>query len=139
LSDEKKREALDAALKQARIDTLKALSLPTTITNDDYRFKEVESTFKEKLRTRSKQILIEEEARRRLWVTIPNLEVPPLIVSSAIKVNLANEGTEQRMKEAEVAMKKRKAEDDARWEGNASNYKYTHSLNHVRQRIENLE
>jgi DnaJ homolog subfamily C member 8 len=32
-------------------------------------------------------------------------------------VNLANEGTEQRMKEAEVAMKKRKAEEDARWEG----------------------
>lgn len=32
-------------------------------------------------------------------------------------MNLANEGTEQRMKEAEVSMKKRKAEDDARWEG----------------------
>ena len=66
MSDEKKREALDAALKQARIETLKAMSLPTTIPNDDYRLKEVESTFKEKLRLRSKQILMEEEARRRL-------------------------------------------------------------------------
>jgi len=102
LSDEKKREALDAALRQARIETLKDMDLPTTIANDDYRLEEVMSTFKQKLRVKSKQILMEEEARRRL----------------AIKVNLANEGTEQRMKEAEVSMKKRKAEEDARWEEN---------------------
>jgi len=102
LSDEKKREALDAALKQARIDTLKSMNLPTTIADDDPRLQNEWTAFTEKLRLRSKQILIEEEARRRL----------------AIKVNLANEGTEQRMKEAEVSMKKRKAEEDARWEEN---------------------
>lgn len=33
-------------------------------------------------------------------------------------MNLANEGFEARKKEEEVAERKRKAEDDARWEGN---------------------
>lgn len=32
-------------------------------------------------------------------------------------MNLANEGHEARKKEEEVAAKKRKAEDDANWEG----------------------
>jgi DnaJ family protein C protein 8 len=35
----------------------------------------------------------------------------------AIKMNLANEGLEARRKDEEVATKKRKAEEDARWEG----------------------
>lgn len=35
----------------------------------------------------------------------------------AVKMNLANEGFEARKKDEEVAAKKRKAEDDARWEG----------------------
>ena len=33
-------------------------------------------------------------------------------------MNLANEGFEARKKEEEVTSKKRKAEEDARWEGN---------------------
>jgi len=36
----------------------------------------------------------------------------------AVKMNLANEGFEARKKEEEVVAKKRKAEEDARWEGN---------------------
>jgi len=36
----------------------------------------------------------------------------------AVKMNLANEGFEARKKEEEVTAKKRKAEDDARWEEN---------------------
>jgi DnaJ homolog subfamily C member 8 len=35
----------------------------------------------------------------------------------SVKMNLANEGFEARKKEEEVTAKKRKAEDDARWEG----------------------
>jgi hypothetical protein len=35
----------------------------------------------------------------------------------SIKMNLANEGFEARKKEEEVTAKKRKAENDARWEG----------------------
>ncbi len=33
-------------------------------------------------------------------------------------MNLANEGLEARKKEEEVASRKRKAEEDANWEGN---------------------
>jgi DnaJ family protein C protein 8 len=35
----------------------------------------------------------------------------------AVKMNLANEGLEAKKKEEEVIAKKRKAEDDASWEG----------------------
>ena len=35
-------------------------------------------------------------------------------------MNLANEGLEARRKEEEAATKKRKAEEDARWEGTHS-------------------
>jgi DnaJ family protein C protein 8 len=39
-------------------------------------------------------------------------------------MNLANEGFEARKKEEEVAAKKRKAEDDARWEGSVVSHPY---------------
>jgi DnaJ family protein C protein 8 len=39
-------------------------------------------------------------------------------------MNLANEGFEARKKDEEVAAKKRKAEDDARWEGNVLPSRY---------------
>ena len=39
-------------------------------------------------------------------------------------MNLANEGFEARKKEEEVTAKKRKAEDDARWEGTALYHLY---------------
>ena len=35
----------------------------------------------------------------------------------AVKMNLANEGLEAKKKEDEVLAKKRKAEEDANWEG----------------------
>jgi DnaJ family protein C protein 8 len=38
-------------------------------------------------------------------------------VHRAVKMNLANEGLEAKKKEEEVIAKKRKAEDDAHWEG----------------------
>jgi hypothetical protein len=42
----------------------------------------------------------------------------------AVKMNLANEGFEARKKEEEVTAKKRKAEDDARWEGTVLYHSY---------------
>lgn len=45
----------------------------------------------------------------------------------AIKMNLANEGFEARKKEEEVTAKKRKAEDDARWEGTVLYHSYRFS------------
>ncbi len=46
-------------------------------------------------------------------------------------MNLANEGFEARKKEEEVTAKKRKAEDDARWEGNVL-YPVLASLSYAR-------
>jgi len=100
LGDEKKRESLDAAIKEARILVLRSMNLPQSITDDDDRLKHELPAFREKVKAKSKEVLIEEEVRRR----------------TAIKVNLANEGTEQRMKEAEISERKRKAEEDAQWE-----------------------
>ncbi|KAH9972818.1 DnaJ-domain-containing protein [Lactifluus volemus] len=100
LSDTGKREELDAAINQARSILLKGLSLPTSTPDDHPKLKGLTPPFKAQLRQKSKDLLIEEELRRR----------------RAVKMNLANEGFEARKKEEEVTAKKRKAEDDAKWE-----------------------
>ncbi|KAN0107522.1 DnaJ domain containing protein [Russula decolorans] len=100
LGDAPKREDLDAAINQARLTLLKGMSLPTSTPDDHPRLKGLTPSFKTQLRQKSKELLIEEEVGRR----------------RAIKMNLANEGFEARKKEEEVTAKKRKAEDDARWE-----------------------
>ncbi|KAF8740100.1 hypothetical protein AX14_008728 [Amanita brunnescens Koide BX004] len=100
LSDKAKREELDAVINQARILVLKALSLPTTTLDSDPQLKGIDPPFRVRMRAQSKELLIEEEVRRR----------------KAIKMNLANEGLEAKKKDEEVAAKKRKAEDDKVWE-----------------------
>ncbi|KIP05844.1 hypothetical protein PHLGIDRAFT_107685 [Phlebiopsis gigantea 11061_1 CR5-6] len=100
LSDETKREELDAIIKQARTTLLKGINLPTTTTDDDSRLKGLTPPWKQQLRALSKDLLIEEEVRRR----------------KAVKMNLANEGLEARKKEEEVSARKRKAEDEVTWE-----------------------
>ncbi|EMD33532.1 hypothetical protein CERSUDRAFT_118105 [Gelatoporia subvermispora B] len=102
LSDKTKREELDAVITQARVVILKTLNLPTTIADDDPRLKTLVPPFREQLRSKSKEFLIDEEVRRR----------------KAVKMNLANEGLEARKKEEEVLAKKRKAEEDVQWEEN---------------------
>jgi len=102
LGDTAKREDLDAAINEARSTILKGLSLPTSTPDDHPKLKGLIPPFKAQLRQKSKDILIEEELRRR----------------RSIKMNLANEGFEARKKDEEVAERKRKAEDDARWEEN---------------------
>ncbi|KAJ6513138.1 DnaJ domain-containing protein [Mycena sanguinolenta] len=102
LSDEAKRENMDAIIAQARSLILKSLSLPLTTPNTDPALRRLDPSFKVRMRAQVKELLIDEELRRR----------------KAIKMNLANEGLEARMKEAEVVGKKRKAEDDKVWEDN---------------------
>ncbi|KAI0694627.1 DnaJ-domain-containing protein [Cytidiella melzeri] len=102
LLDEKKREELDAMVKQARVLVLKTLNLPTTLKDDDARLKDIVPPVKQQIRAKAKELLIDEEVRRR----------------KAVKMNLANEGLEAKKKEEEQAAKKRKAEDDANWEAN---------------------
>ncbi|KAF4571216.1 J domain-containing protein [Pleurotus pulmonarius] len=100
LSDKAKREELDAVINQARILVLKANNLPPNTPPNDPRLASLDPPFKAQFRQQSKDLLIEEEVRRR----------------KAIKMNLANEGLEARKKDEEVSAKKRKAEDDKVWE-----------------------
>ncbi|KAG9102607.1 hypothetical protein FRC06_001650 [Ceratobasidium sp. 370] len=101
LSDQAKRDELDAVILEARAQTLKANSLPVGTNDTDPRVLALVPSFKDQVRAKTKDILIDEEVRRR----------------KAIKMNLANEGLEARRKEEEATAKKRKAEEDARWEG----------------------
>ncbi|KAG6821290.1 hypothetical protein H0H93_000150 [Arthromyces matolae] len=102
LSDKDKRENLDAVINQARLMIIKALNLPSSTTDNDPKLSGLEPPYKMRLRLQSKELLIDEEVRRR----------------KAIKMNLANEGLEARKKEEEVVAKKRKAEEDKHWEDN---------------------
>ncbi|KII85046.1 hypothetical protein PLICRDRAFT_116852 [Plicaturopsis crispa FD-325 SS-3] len=102
ISDKAKREELDAVIYQARVQILKSLALPTNTLDDDPKLKGLNPPFKVRLRQESKDLLIDEEVRRR----------------KAIKMNLANEGLEARKKDEEVASRKRKAEEDKSWEDN---------------------
>jgi len=100
LSDKEKRENLDGVIKAARNEILKGLQLPTTVADDHPKLKDSSPPFKEQLRAKSRQMLIDEELRRR----------------RAVKVQMTNEGREAQVKEQEVIQRKRKAEDDKIWE-----------------------
>ncbi|KAI0264469.1 DnaJ-domain-containing protein [Gloeopeniophorella convolvens] len=102
LGEPAKREELDATINQARVLLLKALALPAATPDDSPKLRGLVPPFKTQLRAKSKELLIEEELHRR----------------RSIKMNLANEGFEARKKDEEVATRKRKAEDDAKWEEN---------------------
>jgi len=65
LLDEKRREELDAMIKQARTMLLKEHSLPLNTTDDDPKLQSLIPPFKQQLRAKSKEVLIDEEVRRR--------------------------------------------------------------------------
>ena len=65
LGDTAKREELDAAIRQARNLVLKDLGLPPATPADNPKLDNLKPPFKEQLRAKSKQLLIEEEVRRR--------------------------------------------------------------------------
>lgn len=131
LSDSNKRTELDAIIASARSTLLRALSLPPNLTDDDPRLKNLADDPKMKaqglttpwrimLKEKIKEVLIEEEVRRRKSVVDYLLAKKILTPLRAIKMNLANEGLEARKKEEEVATRKRKAEEDKAWEGTCS-------------------
>ena len=68
LSDKAKREEFDAVITQARNMVLKALNLPTSISDSDPRLLGIEPPYKFRVRAQSKELLIEEEVRRRKFV-----------------------------------------------------------------------
>ncbi|KIO23373.1 hypothetical protein M407DRAFT_244802 [Tulasnella calospora MUT 4182] len=100
LSDKTKRDELDGVYVQARALVLKTLSLPSTISDDDPKVRELQPGLKERIQQQTKELLINEEVRRR----------------TAVKLAMANEGLEAKKKEEEVLQRKRKAEDDKAWE-----------------------
>ncbi|CCO30816.1 J domain-containing protein spf31 [Rhizoctonia solani AG-1 IB] len=61
LMDQTKRDELDAVMLEARAQTLKANSLPTGINDTDSRVLALVPSFKEQIRARAKDILIDEE------------------------------------------------------------------------------
>lgn len=67
LSDKTKREELDAVIKQARVVLLREMDLPVTIENDDYRLHDLTPPWQDQVRAKSKELLIDEEVRRRKY------------------------------------------------------------------------
>lgn len=55
-------------IKQARVTLLKEMNLPTTVEDNDPRLKNLTPLWKQQLRAKSKELLIEEEVRRRKCV-----------------------------------------------------------------------
>lgn len=71
MSDKNKREELDAVINQARIAILKSLNLPTSTADNDPVLREIgEPSFKVRVRAKAKDMLIEEELRRRKYVDL---------------------------------------------------------------------
>ena len=65
LSDKTKREELDAVITQARVALLRDLGLPNTARDDDPKLKGLTPPWRQQLRAKSKELLIDEEVRRR--------------------------------------------------------------------------
>lgn len=119
MQDKDKRENLDAVVKQARIELLRGMNLPTSTPDDHVKLKGLSPSWKQQLKDQTKAMLIDEELRRRRHVSsllAPSRTVLTLSIR-AVKLAMANEGREAQQKEEEVTTRKRKAEDDKAWEG----------------------
>lgn len=94
LSDEKKRERLDEAIADARMLLIRERKW--TVDTPELK----EEAFKRDWREKSKEVLIENELRRR----------------KQLKVQMAEEGREKMKAEQEVEERKRKRESEQAWE-----------------------
>ncbi|KAF5380243.1 hypothetical protein D9757_008206 [Collybiopsis confluens] len=112
LNDKAKRDELDAVIGQATLLVAKELFGPSASLSSKQDWEDSEEVkaiggpkaWKEKVRIKTKEFLIDEELRRR----------------KALQLALANEGLEARKKDEEVATRKRKVEEDKAWEGRDS-------------------
>ena len=68
LSDKTKREELDALIAEARLVVLKTNSLPSSTQDDDPKLNELNPPFRSQLKAKTKEMLIDEEVRRRKYV-----------------------------------------------------------------------
>ncbi|EGG05172.1 uncharacterized protein MELLADRAFT_116908 [Melampsora larici-populina 98AG31] len=100
LLDPEKRKGLDETIRDARMLTLRALSLPETTPNDHERLKKLDPPFFFRVALKTKEIIIEEELR----------------VRRARKMTMIAEGTEAKRQEDAITKRKRELEDKKRWE-----------------------
>ncbi|OXH39444.1 chaperone regulator [Cryptococcus neoformans] len=104
LANPAKRKDIDMIMTHARTQVLKSIlgdGYSTNISDDDPRLTDLSPPFEQQIRAKGREILVEDElARRRKQ-----------------KLAYANEGAEKARAEAEVAARKRKVEEQAKWEG----------------------
>ncbi|KAL1405161.1 DnaJ subfamily C member 8 [Vanrija albida] len=105
LLDKSKREEIDGIMTYARTLVLKSVlgtGYSLGVTNDDIRLVNLKPPFEAQIRTQAKELFVEDELSKR----------------RRTKLAHANEGEERARQEAEVANRKRKKEDQAKWEEN---------------------
>ncbi|KAJ8292399.1 J domain-containing protein spf31 [Rhodotorula toruloides] len=103
LSDPAKRKPLDETITDARMLVLRELGIPRETPDDDERLRPPKlpaPDLKERVRKKTKDLLIEDELRRR----------------RVQKMTMIAEGAEAKRVEDAVAEKKRKMEEKERWE-----------------------
>ncbi|KAI8450224.1 hypothetical protein BY996DRAFT_7400354 [Phakopsora pachyrhizi] len=102
LLDPTKRKELDQTIKDARMLTLRSLSLPDSTPDEHEKLQRLNPSFKFRVALKVKEIIIEEELR----------------VRRARKMNMIAEGTEAKRQEDSIAKRKRELEEKKQWEDN---------------------
>ncbi|ODO07380.1 chaperone regulator [Cryptococcus wingfieldii CBS 7118] len=104
LIDLDKRKDIDMIMTHARTQVLKTIlgsGFSTNVADDDPRLANLSPPFEQQVRAQGREILVEDELARR----------------RKTKLAYANEGAEKAKAEAEIASRKRKLEDQSKWEG----------------------
>ncbi|WVN85566.1 uncharacterized protein L203_100714 [Cryptococcus depauperatus CBS 7841] len=103
LITEDKRRDIDMIMKHARTQVLKTIlgsGFTTNVSDDDPRLANLSPPFDQQIRAKGREILVEDElARRRKQ-----------------KLAYVNEGAEKAKVEADVAARRKKQEEHAKWE-----------------------
>ncbi|PWN96717.1 DnaJ-domain-containing protein, partial [Tilletiopsis washingtonensis] len=100
LLDSEQRDTLDEVVISARVMVLQDMKLPADVAAEDERLQDLVPSFEERVRKRTKELMVDDELRRR----------------RSIKMQHESEGEEQRRKEAAALERKRKAEEKETWE-----------------------
>ena len=95
------------------INSILGAGYNTGIPDTDPRLQNLTPSLDNRIRARAKEILVEEKLNQDRWVVIQSLELR----DRKTKVKFANEGAEKAKLEEEIAKRKRKAEEQAKWEG----------------------
>ncbi|ODN84312.1 hypothetical protein, variant [Cryptococcus amylolentus CBS 6039] len=103
LIDLDKRKDIDMIMTHARTQVLKTIlgsGFSTNVADDDPRLANLSPPFEQQVRAKGREILVEDELARR----------------RKTKLAYANEGAEKAKAEAEIASRKRKLEEQSKWE-----------------------